>query len=215
MLPDEGSRREVNMLGKTHMAVGVASALTIMHPNSLSELIVGTGVAALGALINDIDVDTSDSHKGADRVTILTLVVVLAVVLLENFFKLGIYERLMQNSNLMRVVGGCLVFVAVCAFGKEQPHRSFMHSILAWVIFVVIVNIIFPMAAPYFGIAFASHIVLDLLNYKRLKLLYPSDKGFSLNLCYANRLANKILLIVGTAWSVVIFLICLVQIIFK
>ena len=51
------------MLGKTHMAVGVAAGLLVLQPKNLQELILGTGVSAIGSVISDIDVGTSESHK--------------------------------------------------------------------------------------------------------------------------------------------------------
>ena len=46
------------MLGKTHMAVGVASSLLLLPPSNIQELVLGTGAAAVGAVISDIDVGT-------------------------------------------------------------------------------------------------------------------------------------------------------------
>ena len=59
------------MLGKTHMAVGVAAGLVVMHPQNIQELIVGTGTLAVGSVISDIDIGTSDSHKEADKIIAL------------------------------------------------------------------------------------------------------------------------------------------------
>jgi len=43
-----------------------------------------------------------------------------------------------------------------------------------------------------FAIGFLSHVFLDLLNKKRVQLLYPSMVGnVCLGLCYANRIANR------------------------
>ena len=54
------------MLGKTHMAVGVAAAMAVVHPKSLPELVIGLSAAAVGAVISDIDVGTAEAHKDAD-----------------------------------------------------------------------------------------------------------------------------------------------------
>ena len=51
------------MLGKTHMAVGIAATLAITQPSGVSELVLAVGAGSLGALISDIDVGTSNSHR--------------------------------------------------------------------------------------------------------------------------------------------------------
>ena len=50
------------MLGRTHFFVGMTSALAIMQPESLPILVAGTGAAALGGVISDIDSGTSQAH---------------------------------------------------------------------------------------------------------------------------------------------------------
>ncbi|MCC8103522.1 MAG: metal-dependent hydrolase [Clostridiales bacterium] len=42
-----------------------------------------------------------------------------------------------------------------------------------------------------------SHLLLDCLNKKPVRLLYPIKTGFCMRLCYADGAANKVLLWVG------------------
>ena len=51
------------MLGKTHLVVGTAVTMTVMQPQSFSELLIGLGTSVIGAVISDIDVGTSKSSK--------------------------------------------------------------------------------------------------------------------------------------------------------
>lgn len=193
------------MLGKTHMVVGTATALAVMHPDNLPELIGGTCVAVVGALISDIDVETSDSYHDANKIISLSVIAVLIIAAAELIFKVGIYQKLLQNSELLRVVIGGIIFIAVCAFGKERPHRSFMHSILAMIILSGTVNIILPVFTPYFAAAFTSHIVIDMFNYKKVRLCYPLPGGLCLNICHADGSANKIFFAVGALTAVIEF----------
>lgn len=181
------------MLKKTHSAVGVATALAVIRPNNLVELVVGTGIASIGALICDIDVGTSESHKDADKITFFTVLAIIVIAVLESMFQIGIYQSLMKNASIARIISGSLIFIGVCAVGKEQPHRSFMHSLLALAILSVAVYIIYPIATPYFAVGFASHIAIDLLNFKKVKVLYPLKAGFSLKLCKAGGIVNHML----------------------
>jgi inner membrane protein len=199
------------MLGKTHFVVGITAGLALLHPGSIQELIVGAGAAAVGSVISDIDVDTSESRERADTIIAVALVAATAVVAVEEIWHIGVYERLMQNSSAVRIVIGIAGFLCLCAFGKEQPHRSFMHSVTALGLLTGCVYIFFPMAAPYFAIAFLSHLILDLLNKKRMKLFWPSKQGFSLGLFTAQGWINQILFGVGSLTAVGSFLYMLVQ----
>ena len=47
------------------------------------------------------------------------------------------------------------------------------------------------------AIAYASHLALDMLNYRRLQLIWPMKRGFSLKLCSSQGLINHLLLSAG------------------
>ena len=155
------------MLGKTHLVVGTAITMTIMQPQSFSELLIGLGTSVIGAVISDFDVGTSKSSKAANRIIAISLVTVAIILLLECFGHIGVLKLLQKNSSLMRAVIGALCFIGVCIFGKMQPHRSFMHSFLGLGILSVLVAIILLIAVPYFAIAFLTHWRLIYLTLKK------------------------------------------------
>lgn len=192
------------MLGKTHFSVGMAAGIAICRPQTMPMLIAGAGLAAFGGTICDIDVETSDAHEQVDRMLVVAVIMVAAVVVMDFIFRVGIYRRLMANSNIARVIIGSLAFLMICAFGKEQPHRSFMHSFLALAMLSICVYIIFPDMTPYFMVGFMSHMFIDVFNRKREKLFWPVGKGFCLHWCSANGIVNKILFYVSTM-AVVLF----------
>ncbi len=192
------------MLGKTHFSVGMAAGIAICRPQTMPMLIAGAGLAAFGGTICDIDVETSDAHEQVDRMLVVAVIMVAAVVVMDFIFRVGIYRRLMANSNIARVIIGALAFLMICAFGKEQPHRSFMHSFLALAMLSICVYIIFPDMTPYFMVGFMSHMFIDVFNRKREKFFWPVGKGFCLHWCSANGIVNKILFYVSTM-AVVLF----------
>lgn len=187
------------MLGKTHFVVGVATVMTVTQPERVSELILAVGIGGLGALISDIDAGTSESHHEADKITMLSVIVVLGILALDYFFHAGIMERIVENSGYMSVTMGILLFVGICAFGKEQPHRSFMHSFLALMLFSLAISLIWKKAVRYFVVGFLSHLVIDIFNKKKVRLLYPLKGGISLGLFRAYGLVNGIFFLVGSA----------------
>lgn len=190
------------MLGKTHMAVGTAASLLILRPATLSELILGTGAAMIGSVISDIDIGTSDSHKEADKIVAFTAFTVILIFLAESIWDIGIYQKLLSNSSIMQAAPSAAAFFVICAIGKEQPHRSFMHSFLALGLLTGCVAGFLPLLAPYFGIAFCSHLAADLLNRKGERLFFPLKKGFRLNLCSSKGLVNRLLFRSGFLISV-------------
>lgn len=187
------------MLGKTHLAVGTAVTMAVLKPDTLPELLIGVGAAGVGAVISDIDVDTSGSGRAADRIIAIAVAAVAMVAAMEYFWKVGVWDILQRNSSWTRIILGSLAFIGVCAFGKAQPHRSFMHSFLGLGILSVIMGAILPMAVPYFAVAFLTHLATDMFNYKRVQLFYPLSGGVGLRLFHADGAVNGILFVLGTA----------------
>ena len=176
------------MLGKTHLAIGIAVTMAVTQPANISELILAVGVGGLGALISDIDVGTSESHKDADKITILSIIVIVGVLAVDYFFNTGIVERMVRNSGYGRITVGIFLFIGICAFGKEQPHRSFMHSFLALALLDFAIGLVWEKTVIYFSVGFLSHLATDVFNKKRVRLLYP--------------LANQIFFMAGSAIAV-------------
>lgn len=197
------------MLGKTHMAVGIAATLAITQPSGISELLLAVGAGSLGALISDIDVGTSNSHRDADKITALSVVVVLAVFALDYFCNTQIIERIIGSSGYLRIIAGLLLFIGICAFGKEQPHRSFMHSFLALILLSFALGLIWENAVIYFAVGFLSHLATDIFNKKKVRLLYPLKGGVSLGLFHAYGLANDIFFAVGSIVAIIEVIICI------
>lgn len=197
------------MLGKTHMAVGIAATLAITQPSGVSELVLAVGAGSLGALISDIDVGTSNSHRDADKITALSVVVVLAVFAMDYFCNTQIIERIIGSSGYLRIIAGLLLFIGICAFGKEQPHRSFMHSFLALILLSFALGLIWEKAVIYFAVGFLSHLATDIFNKKKVRLLYPMKGGVSLGLFHAYGLANDIFFAIGSIVAIIEIIICI------
>lgn len=190
------------MLGKTHMVVGIATTMAVTQPESVPELVLAAGGGAFGALISDIDVGTSESHHDADKIVTLSVIVLLTVFALDYFFHAGIIDRVVQGSGYGRIIAGILLFICICAFGKEQPHRSFMHSFLALALLCFAIGLVWEEAVVYFAAGFISHLATDVCNKKKVRLLYPLKGGISLRLFHAYGLANQIFFVAGSAMVV-------------
>ena len=85
------------MQGKTHLVVGITSALLIMQPNAFNDLVMGIGAAAVGSLISDIDVETSVSHKKADYIVRGSILMILILAALDFSGKMSVWNHISSN----------------------------------------------------------------------------------------------------------------------
>ena len=184
---------ETDLTGRTHWAVGTAAALCVTQPARLRDWVLCIGAAAVGSVISDIDVTTSDSRETLNRITAVSVLAVAAVGIAEVWWDLGIIRNFDRESSIFRLIFGF-------------AHRSFMHSFLGWILLGQITAFIYPAMTPYFSIAMLSHMAIDLLNRRNVRLLYPLKKGFSFGICSADGWVNRNLFLAGTAVSVLVSL---------
>jgi len=189
------------MLGKTHMVIGIAATLAVTDPRTLTGMVLAIGGGAIGALISDIDVSSSASHREADRIIALAIGMALGVLVMDKFLHTGIIAAVLKDSGKLRCLIGIVLFIVICAFGKEQPHRSFMHSFLALILLSFSVGLVWEEIVPYFAVGFLSHLITDLFNKKKMKLFYPLKSGVCFGLCYAQGAANNTLFTLGCVVS--------------
>jgi inner membrane protein len=194
------------MTGKTHLSVGIAATLLVTQPSTIKTLVLGIGLGAVGSAISDIDVSTSESHEELNKILILVLLVAVATGFIEYKWNIGLISSFRNNSNFMRLFIGIGAFLVICAFGKDRPHRSFMHSILAVVMLCGTIYSILPEAVPYFAIAMSSHIIIDTLNRRKVLILYPIPWGIGLGLCHAKGFVNNTIFRVASIVAVITFI---------
>lgn len=194
------------MTGKTHTAVGVAASMFVTQPSTLKEMLLCLGVSIIGSVISDIDVTTSESHQTLNKILGVILLVSILLAFVEYQWSVGILSAMLSNSTYARLFLGAVIFLGICIFGKEQPHRSFLHSISGLLLLSMSVYILSPALVPYFAVAMASHIIIDTLNHKQVKLFYPLPGGIRFGLCSADGIVNSLLFKVG---SLVVFVECI------
>lgn len=181
------------MQGRTHVVAGVATALNIMVPKTPEQLVLGTAFAALGSVISDIDIDSSKSTRHIARAAVLFAVILFVLVASEVYYGINILSSLLSDSNRFRVFVGIAVFFGFCLYGKSTPHRSFTHSILCMLLMTGTIYVLSPNYTTYFFIAFLSHILLDLLNMKQVKLFWPLPGGAHIGLCKSDGVVNDLI----------------------
>lgn len=200
------------MMGKTHLTMGMASALVMTNPQTIQECFVAIAGGAIGGIICDIDILDNDYEKDVWNVQLIATGITAIGLIADFLLKNGICEYILENRESS--LRGGILFAVLWIIGVKSKHRSFTHSFLALVLFSAVLGLIYPPIVNSFAIGFLSHLILDLLNKKKIRLFYPMDFGLCFGLCYADGIANKFFMRVG--WFVcvisvlrtVILLIC-------
>lgn len=195
------------MTAKTHLAVGYAVTMAVTRPKSLQELVMCIGITTIGAVISDIDATTSESKKNLTKVIMITLAGIVSIFAADLFLDAGIINKFKNNENIVRLISGFFLFIGICVFGEHQPHRSFMHSAIGVLAISLSFSVMIPSSAKYMAVSMLSHILIDMLNKKKIRILYPLKKpkiGF--NICYADGLANRVIFLAAGAAAIVEFL---------
>lgn len=192
------------MLGKTHLAIGVASALVIVQPQSLNEIATAIIGGAVGGVLCDIDVKIDTSNKYAQKASldalygeIAAMLLSAAILLADWFYKGNICREMMMRSE--QVIIGIIMFAVLIIIGERAKHREKTHSLLFMLMFTIAVGFInIPIGIAFF-FGYASHLLIDLLNKAPEQLFFPLKKGICFKVCYADRFGNEILFALGIA----------------
>ena len=195
------------MLAKAHIAVGMAAAFSIVRPETVAEALPVIAGGALGCLICDLDCENKSEKSDSSRWRAVMALVAAAALIEDHLLDAGMWRSLGQNGQYLWFAG-LAGFVITCVFAGGSGHRGFSHSLLAMGLETACLWLIFPAVAMPFAIAFSSHVLLDLMNKRSVRLFYPAKKGICLGWFYADRLANKVFAACGTVWLIAAIIIC-------
>ena len=196
------------MLAKAHIAVGMAAAFSIVRPETVAEALPVIAGGALGCLICDLDCENKSEKSDSSRWRAVMALVAAAALIEDHLLDAGMWRSLGQNGQYLWFAG-LAGFVITCVFAGGSGHRGFSHSLLAMGLETLCLWLVFPAVAVPFSIAFASHVLLDMMNKRSVRLFYPAKKGMCLGWFYADKLANKLVALCGTVWLIAAILICL------
>ena len=183
------------MMGKTHITIGMASALALTAVNTPAGIAVALAGGALGGVMPDVDTLRNDYKHDAMFGELLAVSVVASAAVMDYFLKWGICADVLANQQ--SAILGAVLMLALWIFGLTREHRTFTHSILSMALFSLAAAFIYVPFGVSFMIGYLSHLLLDILNKKGILLLYPMKNEICLNLCYAGKLANTIFMIFG------------------
>mgnify|MGYP000945358721 FL=1 len=109
---------------------------------------------------------------------------------------MNIKQKLLLMGTIMALL------VAVLACGRASGHRGFSHSLLGLVVAVAAVRLAYPPLVTYFAMGYVSHVLLDLLNKRPVRLFWPVGRGVSLGACKAGGVLDNVLCALGVLVAV-------------
>jgi len=184
------------MMAKSHIAVGLAAATLVVAPATFKEVVPLVIGASVGSIICDLDSKKSNVNKDAFYGRLIVGIICAVMVVLDVYFGMSVWKSIKAGLDPTLALG-IGIFAAMIFICSKTNHRGFAHSFVALAIYMYALQFIYVDVMLPFGVAFISHIVLDLFNKKRVKILWPVKRGFCLGLCYSNRLGNRIAFIAG------------------
>ena len=207
------------MLAKAHIAVGMAAAFSIVRPETVADALPVITGGALGCLICDLDCENRSEKSDSSHWRFVMALVAAAALIEDHLLDAGMWRSLGQSGDYLPgssvALGqylwfaGLAGFVITCVFASGSGHRGFSHSLLAMTLETVCLWLVFPAVAIPFAIAFMSHVFLDMMNKRSVRLFYPAKKGICLGWFYADRVANKLITAGGMIWMIAAVILCL------
>lgn len=187
------------MMSKTHITIGAAAALmgtVLATPEDMAIAAIG---GVVGGIVADNDILDNDFLGDALLGQLLAAGITGAILIIDVLTNGGIVHSMLASK--VRLILGIVIFAILYFIGMSQPHRGFTHSILALILYSIAVGIMYePLMIP-FALGYTSHLMIDLLNKRGMRLLFPLKLTICLHLCYANKTANKVLMIAGIIFS--------------
>lgn len=184
------------MMGKAHIAVGIASALVIAFPENVMQFALAVAGGAIGGIASDIDIKSNAHTKDARQSRIIAFIVAFLAIIAG-----CIYDTIVtldyESAPLAEMGIGLLIVIPTAIAMRRSSHRGFSHSILAGVICtfgLLFINITFALA---FLASFASHVLLDLMNKRGVRVFYPFSWKPCLGICVADKTGNNVALTIG------------------
>lgn len=183
------------MSGKTHVVCGIACVLMLPCRKQGIDIIPVLFSAAVGAELPDIDTHVSSAIRWTWSL-IFAFFISIGIteyyrVYSENTL-IEYFKKQAEYTQPIKYIWG-VVFVILCLAGMYSKHRSFTHSFAALLMYSYLVYQILGDYWVSFFIGYSSHLLLDVLNKKQIRLFYPVKKGLKIGICDSGGFADAFL----------------------
>lgn len=191
----DGEKNEgAAMTGRTHLAVGAAAAMLVAGPAAgLVELAIAAGGGAVGAVLPDLDVrDTA--HPWRERLARVGAAALLICAIMLDAAHGGALMRAATTRHLGAVALGVVALAGLTVAARLSSHRGFSHSLVALTGLTAATWLVCPPLAPSVALGLATHLALDALTYRGLRLFWPLRSTLSARLCKTGGVIDACLL---------------------
>ena len=189
------------MMGMTHVFAGTMAALLLTEPDTPAECLAALVGGSAGGVVCDVDLGKgkrpSDSAKAGQTVS----AIMALCLLLDWILGTGVVRSIGKNDT-GQALAGLAGMALLCLWGRVQPHRGGTHSMMAVLLLAGCMELVCPMVTVPFLIGMVSHLALDLLNRRPLRLLYPLRGGWCLGISRADGRLDRLLRTVGMLGTV-------------
>ena len=185
------------MKGETHALMGAAVAVTVANPTTFSGLIFTAVTGALGGLYCDIDSKKSLGKRFFDKLISCSIFAIFCTVFAVANFMPDLYNKLEADQSLMIRMMCLIGLAAFTIVGMKSPHRMVTHSVEFTGAIAGMLYFINPDIAYCFWLGMISHIMLDLLNRKKVRLSIIFNIDICLGICYSDGFVSKVLSLFG------------------
>jgi len=192
-------------------ATGVALVVPMMQCKSIVDYSLCLGCAVIGSLLPDIDANGESKAKKEFRHAMSFLTVVAVYLIYSAYMSGTLSSKISEYIHSIRGIGA-IAFLIFCVMGYLSSHREFTHYLVGLVCFTASFMMLTDVKLGiWFGVGFLSHQLVDMLNKKKIKWLYPLPYDFARYICKAqSRLSSAIGVV-----SVFLFALFSVQLCFR
>ena len=117
------------MMSRTHLTVGVGSALSIMLPTEAKLCCTVVIGGILGGIIPDNDILDNDYTGDAILGQAIAVGTTAGILFLDKILNIGLCNELLSRNPII-LIFGLLIFIGLYIFGFFQEHRKFMKEVI-------------------------------------------------------------------------------------
>lgn len=176
------------MDGRTHAALGAATALVVIRPTKPEDLIATAAVGAFAGILPDVDISGSKVSRVIRSIIGGFISIVAFFIIQAQVTGTTVIDSINKSGFATNIIG-LAILIAFSFYGASQPHRGFTHSFVAAAIASFSAYLIFAKLLPAFIVGYLSHLGIDYFNKKGEQFLWPLEDRRCLGLCTANGVA--------------------------
>lgn len=184
------------MVGAAAALVAVSAAMPAAA--TVPALALAAAGGAAGGVFPDLDVKSS-AHPLRDRAARVAAATMLAGAVALDAARGGTLLRAAAARGMAPVAIGVVALAGLLCAARLSAHRGLSHSLAALVALAAATWLACPPLAAPVAVGMASHLALDLLGHRPVRLLWPARGGVCLGICKTGGIVDTCCCAAGVA----------------